>query len=47
MDSIYNVLSEDKTITIQISGYTDGLGTDDYNRKLSDKTSQSLCELPH
>lgn len=43
MDSIYNVLSEDKTIAIQISGYTDGLGTDDYNRKLSDKRAKA-CE---
>ena len=43
MDSIYNVLSADKTITIQISGYTDGLGTDDYNRKLSDKRAKACA----
>jgi outer membrane protein OmpA-like peptidoglycan-associated protein len=43
MDSIYNVLYEDKTITIQISGYTDGLGTDDYNRKLSDKRAKACA----
>ena len=41
MDSIYNVLADDKTITIQISGYTDGLGSDEYNRKLSDKRAKA------
>jgi outer membrane protein OmpA-like peptidoglycan-associated protein/tetratricopeptide (TPR) repeat protein len=43
LDSIYNVLAEDKTITIQISGYTDGLGTDDYNRKLSDRRAKACA----
>jgi outer membrane protein OmpA-like peptidoglycan-associated protein len=43
LDSIYNVLAEDKTITIQISGYTDGLGTDAYNRKLSDKRAKACA----
>ena len=43
MDSIYNVLSADRTIVIQISGYTDGLGTDDYNRKLSDKRAKACA----
>ena len=43
MDSIYNVLAEDKSISIQISGYTDGLGTDEYNRKLSDKRAKACA----
>ncbi|HEU5167372.1 MAG TPA: OmpA family protein, partial [Chitinophagaceae bacterium] len=43
LDSIYNVLIENKTATIQISGYTDGLGTDDYNRKLSDKRAKACA----
>ncbi len=43
MDSIYEVLSQDRTIVIQISGYTDGLGTDDYNRKLSDKRAKACA----
>jgi outer membrane protein OmpA-like peptidoglycan-associated protein len=42
LDSIYNVLSEDTTATIQISGYTDGRGTAEYNAKLSDRRA-SAC----
>ena len=42
LDSIYNVLMEDTTATIQVSGYTDGLGTVEYNKKLSDRRA-STC----
>lgn len=37
MDSIYNMLADDTTAIIQISGYTDGLGTVEYNKILSDR----------
>jgi outer membrane protein OmpA-like peptidoglycan-associated protein len=43
LDSIYRVLVENKTASIQISGYTDGLGTDDYNRRLSDKRAKACA----
>ncbi|MGZ5136053.1 MAG: OmpA family protein, partial [Flavitalea sp.] len=43
LDSIYNVLMENSTSTIQISGYTDGVGTHDYNNKLSDKRARSCA----
>lgn len=42
LDSIYNVLMEDTAATIQVSGYTDGLGTVEYNKKLSDRRA-SAC----
>jgi outer membrane protein OmpA-like peptidoglycan-associated protein len=42
LDSIYQVLMEDTLATIQISGYTDGLGTVEYNKKLSDRRA-SAC----
>jgi OOP family OmpA-OmpF porin len=44
LDSVYNVLVENKTATIQISGYTDGLGTDDYNKKLSDRRAKACAD---
>jgi outer membrane protein OmpA-like peptidoglycan-associated protein/tetratricopeptide (TPR) repeat protein len=43
LDSIYNVLIQEKTLTIQISGYTDGLGNDAYNKKLSDKRAKACA----
>jgi outer membrane protein OmpA-like peptidoglycan-associated protein len=43
LDSIYNVLMEDTTATIQISGYTDGLGTVDYNKRLSDRRATTCA----
>lgn len=43
MDSIYNILVEDSTATLQISGYTDGLGSVEYNAKLSDKRARACA----
>jgi OmpA-OmpF porin, OOP family len=37
LDSIYNVLTENPSATIQISGYTDGLGDEDYNVALGER----------
>lgn len=44
LDSIYNVLVESSGATIQISGYTDGLGTVEYNNILSDKRAKACAE---
>ena len=44
LDSIYNVLMEDTVATIQISGYTDGLGSAVYNQKLSDKRAKACAD---
>jgi len=44
LDSIYNVLLEANTTTIQISGYTDGLGTEQYNNKLSDRRAKACAD---
>ena len=44
LDSIYMVLVENPTATIQISGYTDGLGTVEYNNKLSDRRARACAE---
>ena len=44
LDSIYSVLSMDTTYTIQISGYTDGLGTEEYNKILSDKRARACAD---
>lgn len=43
LDSIYTVLLENPGATIQISGYTDGLGTEDYNKVLSDKRARACA----
>lgn len=43
LDSIYNVMMEFPVTTIQISGYTDGLGTDAYNKVLSDKRAKACA----
>jgi outer membrane protein OmpA-like peptidoglycan-associated protein len=43
LDSIYNVLMEYPAATIQISGYTDGLGSIEYNNKLSDKRARACA----
>jgi outer membrane protein OmpA-like peptidoglycan-associated protein/tetratricopeptide (TPR) repeat protein len=44
LDSIFNVLMEDTLATIQISGYTDGRGTVEYNKILSDKRAKACAD---
>jgi len=44
LDSIYQIMVEIPAATIQISGYTDGLGTAKYNEKLSDKRAKACAD---
>ncbi len=44
LDSIYTVLVEHPAATIQISGYTDGLGSVEYNAVLSDKRARACAD---
>jgi outer membrane protein OmpA-like peptidoglycan-associated protein len=44
LDSIYTVLVENPTATIQISGYTDGRGSVEHNKKLSDKRAKACAD---
>ena len=44
LDSIYNILTEDTSATLQISGYTDGKGSVEYNARLSDKRARSCAD---
>jgi outer membrane protein OmpA-like peptidoglycan-associated protein len=44
LDSIYTVLIENSTATIQISGFTDGRGSIEYNRILSDKRAKACAD---
>ncbi len=44
LDSIYTVMAETPNTTIQISGYTDGLGTEEYNKKLSDRRAKACAD---
>jgi outer membrane protein OmpA-like peptidoglycan-associated protein len=44
LDSIYNVLTENPSYTLQVSGYTDGKGSVEYNKKLSDKRAKSCAD---
>jgi len=44
LDSIYNVMIENPTYTLQISGYTDGKGSVAYNEKLSDSRAKSCAD---
>ncbi len=44
LDSIYSVLLADRVATIQISGYTDGLGSEEYNKKLSDRRAKACAD---
>jgi outer membrane protein OmpA-like peptidoglycan-associated protein len=44
LDSIYNVLTVDTAATLQISGYTDGLGSVEYNKVLSDKRARACAD---
>jgi Outer membrane protein and related peptidoglycan-associated (lipo)proteins len=44
LDSLYNVLLHVPGARIQISGYTDGKGSDAYNKKLSDRRARACAE---
>jgi outer membrane protein OmpA-like peptidoglycan-associated protein/tetratricopeptide (TPR) repeat protein len=44
LDSVYNVLVENPAYTLQVSGYTDGKGSVEYNKNLSDKRARSCAE---
>jgi OmpA-OmpF porin, OOP family len=44
LDSIYRVLTENPSYTLQISGYTDGKGSVEYNKKLSDRRARSCAD---
>lgn len=43
LDSVYLVLVQFPSATLQISAYTDGKGTDEYNKKLSDRRARSCA----
>ncbi|MBO9202350.1 MULTISPECIES: OmpA family protein [Niastella] len=43
LDSVYNVLLEIPTATLQISGYTDGKGSNEYNAILSDHRARACA----
>ncbi|OQP57090.1 hypothetical protein A3860_11020 [Niastella vici] len=44
LDSVYKVLVELPTTTLQISGYTDGRGSDEYNKVLSDRRARACAD---
>jgi OOP family OmpA-OmpF porin len=44
LDSIYQVMVDNPTATIQISGYTDGLGSEMYNAKLSHRRAKACAD---
>jgi OmpA-OmpF porin, OOP family len=44
LDSILNVLITDEKVALQISGYTDGRGSEDYNKVLSDKRAKACAD---
>lgn len=44
LDSIYNIMIENTIATVQISGYTDGRGTEEYNKKLSDRRARACAD---
>jgi outer membrane protein OmpA-like peptidoglycan-associated protein len=44
LDSIYQVLVKFPASTLQISAYTDGKGTEEYNKKLSDRRGRSCAD---
>lgn len=44
LDSIYNVMMENPSYTLQISGYTDGKGSVEYNKKLSDRRAKACAD---
>lgn len=44
LDSIYTIMTDNPSYTLQISGYTDGKGSVEYNKKLSDKRARSCAD---
>jgi outer membrane protein OmpA-like peptidoglycan-associated protein len=44
LDSIYAILNENTAATLQVSGYTDGLGSVEYNKKLSDRRAKACAD---
>jgi outer membrane protein OmpA-like peptidoglycan-associated protein len=44
LDSVFTVLDNNKSYTIQISGYTDGFGTNEYNDKLSNRRAKAAAD---
>lgn len=44
LDSIYNVLLDYPHAKVQISGYTDGKGSAEYNKKLSDRRAKACAD---
>ena len=44
LDSIFTVLAQFPSSTLQISAYTDGKGTEEYNKKLSDRRARSCAD---
>jgi len=44
LDSIYQVLVNESNITIQISGYSDDIGSAEYNKKLSEKRAKACSD---
>jgi OOP family OmpA-OmpF porin len=44
LDSIYTIMTENAIVTVQISGYTDGLGSEEYNKKLSDRRARACAD---
>ena len=44
LDSVYQVLVQIPTATLQISAYTDGKGSNEYNKKLSDRRARECAD---
>jgi outer membrane protein OmpA-like peptidoglycan-associated protein len=44
LDSVYQVLVQFPAATLQISAYTDGKGSNEYNKKLSDRRARECAD---
>jgi OOP family OmpA-OmpF porin len=44
LDEIVRILKENKNLKIEIQGYTDNVGTEEYNQKLSEKRASAVME---
>ena len=42
LNKLVSLLSDNKDVTIEIGGYTDSVGTDEYNLDLSEKRARSV-----